>query len=113
DGRSPQTPPNILAAGLETIAGATGGELVRLTGMNDTALARITRETSAYYLVSFDPEPSERGSDRRVDVRVSRDRVKVRVRPAIAIGKGEGHGGPPTPREMLRVPAVYRWLPLR
>jgi hypothetical protein len=113
DGTKSQSSANILAAGLENIAGATGGELVRLTGMNDTALARITRETSAYYLASFDPEPSERGSDRRVDVRVSRDRVKVRVRPAIAIGKGEGHGGPPTPREMLRVPAVYRELPLR
>jgi len=112
DGTASRSSSN-MAAGLENVAGATGGELVRLTGTNDTALSKITRETSAFYLVSFDPEPSERGSDRRVDLRVSRDKVKVRVRPAIAIAKGEARGGAPTPREMLRVSTVYRDLPLR
>ena len=113
DGTASQTSSNILAAGLENVAGATGGELLRLTGTNDTILTKITRETSAFYLASFDPEPSERGTDRRVDLRVSRERVKVHVRPAIAIAKGEGRSGPPTPRDMLRVPTVYRDLPLR
>jgi hypothetical protein len=104
---------NTLAAGLENLAGATGGELVRLTGSNETAILRVARETTAYYVAAFDAEPSDRGqSNQRVELRTTRERIKVRVRPVLAPGRLAGRAAP-TAKETLTLPRVFRELPLR
>jgi VWFA-related protein len=102
---------NELSAGLDNLAGATGGEMIRLTGDTELAMARVGRETSGYYLAAFAADPSERNGARyRVDLKVKRERVKVRVQPQLALAKG---GKSPSPRDMLRVSAIHRDLPLR
>ncbi|PYR74324.1 MAG: hypothetical protein DMF86_18625 [Acidobacteria bacterium] len=102
-----------LSAGLDNLAGVTGGELIRLTGDTELAMARVGRETSAYYLAAFAADPSERNGARyRVELKVKRDRVKLRVQPQLALGKGDNKGTP-SPRDMLRVSAIHRDLPLR
>jgi two-component system phosphate regulon response regulator OmpR len=56
--------------------------MIRLAGTSEQAMARVARETSAYYLATFDPEPAERnGSSARVDVQVNRLRRKIESNP--------------------------------
>lgn len=100
--------------GIDAIAGSTGADTIRITGgATDTSLVRIARETSAYYLASFDPEPSDRtGNRQRVEVRVARDQVRVSARPNIVIAGAAG-GKALTPRDMIRVPTTFTDLPLR
>ena len=104
-----------LQAGIDSLAGVAGGETIRISGSTDAALPRVARETAAYYLAAFDPEPSDRnGMRHRVDVRVSRDNVKVLARPAIVIAKADAASGKPlTPREMIRTLTNYGDLSLR
>lgn len=108
-------PNQTLQAGLDSLAGVTGAETIRITGGSETTLARIARETSAFYLASFDPEPGERGGRHRVELRVARDRARVNARPNVAIGRADGAaaGKPLTPRDMMVVSTTFRDLPLR
>jgi hypothetical protein len=98
--------------GLGNLASTTGGELIRFTGLGETAMARISRETSAYYVLSFDAEAADRtGNPQRVELRIpGRDRVRVRTRQDIAIAKSTAA---PSPRDMIREVKAYRDLPLR
>jgi hypothetical protein len=102
-------------AGIDAIAGSTGAETIRITGgATDTALVRVARETSAYYLASFEPEAGDRSGNRlRVDVRVARDNVRVFARPNIVVARAAGGGKPVTPRDMIRVNTRFSDLPLR
>ncbi len=108
--------PQAQQAGLDNLAGVSGGEIIRYSGAVDS-LGRIAKETSAFYLASFTPEAADRnGSRQRVEVRVARDNVKVNARPHIAIGKGgpaASGAKPVTPREMIRVADTFTDLPLR
>lgn len=102
--------------GVDAIAGSTGAETIRITGgATDTSLVRVARETSAFYLASFEPEPSDRSGNRlRVDVRVAQPDVQVRARPNIVIAKGSSAPGKAvTPRDMIRVPTKFTDLALR
>jgi hypothetical protein len=102
--------------GVDAIAGSTGAETIRITGgATDTSLVRVARETSAFYLASFEPEPSDRSGNRlRVDVRVAQPNVHVRARPNIVIAKGSSAPGKAvTPRDMIRVPTKFTDLALR
>lgn len=105
------------AAGLDNIAGVTGGEMIRFTGAGEAPLGRIASETSAYYLAAFTPEPGDRtGARQRVELRVARDRVRVNARPHIAMGKADAAAAgakPVTPRDMIRVSTSFTDLPLR
>lgn len=99
-------------AGVKGLAGQSGAQMILLSGNTEGTLARIGRETSAYYIATFEPDASERtGSTSRVDLRVARDGVKVHARPEIAIAKGSGAA--PTPKDMVRVGTVFRDLPIR
>jgi hypothetical protein len=103
-------------AGIDAIAGSTGAETIRITGgATDTSLVRVARETSAYYLASFEPEAGDRSGNRlRVDVRVARDDVRVFARPNIVVARaGAGGGKAVTPRDMIRVSTQFNDLPLR
>jgi VWFA-related protein len=106
-------------AGLDNLAGVTGGETFRITGGADTPMPRIARETSAYYLASFDVEPAERnGSRQRVELRVGRERVRVYARPYMMMMKDGAAAGarvtaPKEPKDMMRVITAFHDLPLR
>lgn len=103
-------------AGLESLAGVTSGLLLRMNPSDHGAFGRVTRETAGYYLIAFDPEPSERnGLSHRLDVEVARSAVTVRVRPRLTIPKPFARSAAQslTPREMLRDGRLYRDLPLR
>jgi len=103
-------------AGFESVAGVTGAEFIRVTASPQAAVARLLRETSAYYVASFEPDASERnGQTYRVEMRSTRDRVKLRTRPSVDMPKGDvkKSASAASPKEMLRVAAEYQDLPLR
>jgi hypothetical protein len=99
-------------AGFESLAGATGGEFIRLTGSPQAPVARMLRETSTSYTLTFEPDPSERtGQMLRVDLKTTRDKVRLRARPAVDAPKMVARAM--SPRDMLRTAAEFRDLPLR
>ena len=104
-------------SGLENLSGLTGNQLIRLGGTSKPLMDRVLLETSAYYVLTFDPEASERNNNgHRVDLKTSRDRVEIRTKPEVTIGKGGTRSsGPkgPTVMDMLRVGTLYRELRLR
>ena len=103
-------------AGLESLAGVTSGQLLRMNPSDHSAFGRVARATSGYYLMAFDPETSERnGLSHRVDVEIARPSVSVRVRPRLTIPRAftTANAASLTPREMLRDGRLYRDLPLR
>ena len=100
-------------AGLDHLAGVTGGIRLHLGGTEENAFTRILRETSAFYRIAFEPEASQRnGASHRLELRVSRPDVTVRVRPNITIAKADPRRRA-LPGDMLRQAAVFRDLPLR
>jgi hypothetical protein len=104
-------------SGLEHLSALTGNQLIRIGGTSKSLMDRLLRETSAYYVLSFDPESSERNNNRhRVDLKTSRERVEIRAKPEVLIAKaGPRSGGPrgPAVKDMLRVGTAFRELPLR
>jgi len=101
------------AAGIESLAGVTGSEIVRLNTTAQPSIARMLRETSAYYVGTFEPDPGERtGSPMRLELRTTRDKVRVRARPVIEIPK-ETKRAALKPQDMLRVAGEHHELPLR
>lgn len=102
-------------AGLQNLAGATGGQLFTLAGSIDPVFNQVATETSGYYIVDFAPDASERnGLPHRIEVRVSSPDVKVRHHPQITIARA-GDKDPKflTPQDMLRGVRRFRSLPLR
>ena len=57
-------------------AGASGGALLPVTVGTETALSRVLRETSAYYLLGVEPTAADR------DGKAHQLRVKVNLRGA-------------------------------
>ena len=116
DAASSSQSPQASQLGIDAVAGVTGAETIRLTGGGtESPLTRVARETSAYYLASFDVEPADRNGNRhRVQISVARERVRVNARPDIVIARGEAAAAKAvTPRDMIRVPTVFTDLPLR
>ena len=76
-----------LAAGLDRLAGATGGTLVRVEPGGETrAFQRILRETSAYYLLAVDPLEDDRdGRMHYITVKTSVKGAEVRARRTVII----------------------------
>ena len=100
-------------AGFESLAGVTGAEFVRLSASPQAAVSRLLRETSAYYVATFEPEPGEvKGQTLRVEARSTRDKVRLRTRPGVEIPK-ELPRAAVTPKDMLRVAGERHDLPLR
>ncbi len=75
------------ARGLDLIAGAAGGTVVRVeAGTADAALERLARETSVYYLLAVDVTDAERdGKVHAIRVRVKRRGALVRSRSSVVI----------------------------
>jgi VWFA-related protein len=104
-------------AGIENLAGVTGGTMLALAGAaGETALSRIIRETGGYYLATIEAEPNERaGGSHQLGVRVSRDGVSVRNRPDVIIGRA-GEASRPTatkPEALVSDMRSYTELPVR
>lgn len=102
--------------GLEHLQGVTGGHRLTLATTQARPLDRILNETSGYYLLSFEPEPSDRnGEHHGMEITISRPGVTLRSRPFVAIDEAAPDNPMPTltPIDMLREATVYRDLPLR
>jgi hypothetical protein len=106
-----------LTAGLLTLSGVGGGKLLHLTPSSGNPLIAAERESSAYYLLAFEPTAAEApGSAHRVDVQVSRANVTVTRRPQVILDKSAARAVgplPSAPEAMLRDPRTRRELPLR
>jgi hypothetical protein len=99
-------------AGLESLAGALGGTFIRVPTDATAALARVLRETSAYYDAQFDAEPGDRdGQSHRLELRTTRDHARLQGPTAIALPKQARPAR--SPQELLRSTVEYRQLPIR
>ena len=74
---------------LEQFAGASGGSLLPvLVGSGETALDRVLRETSAFYLLGVEPASADRdGRAHRLTVKVSQRGATVRSRQWVVLPK--------------------------
>jgi VWFA-related protein len=104
-----------LLGGLQDLAGATGGELFRLSGASDPVFTRIADQMSAYYLVGFEPRRDERdGKAHRIEITTRRRDVTIHVRPTFVLDDPDRL--PPAPSQavtMLRDRVAYQDLTLR
>ena len=101
-------------AGLESLAGVTGGEFHRIVGPDDNTLLRNVKDMSGYYVATFEPDRGERnGFSHRVEVSVARERMRIRTRSEVIIPRGNTTSASIAPGDMLRNGAVYVGLPLR
>jgi VWFA-related protein len=105
--------------GIEHLAGITGGRRLPLSAAGPVALARVVRETAAYYVADLIPEPNDRdGRIRQFNVRVERTGATSSFRPQVAFGPARP-AATSTPeltanvREMLLSTAPFPALPLR
>lgn len=104
-----------IAAGLETLAGVTGAELLRLVGNSPGTVERILRESTSYYLASLAAEPGDRGVT-RLEIKTTRPDVTIRARPRIALVRASTDAGRKTavtPRDILRQSRRYDEFPMR
>jgi len=107
-----------VSAGIEDLAGATGGELFSPSGTVDAILERVARESSAYYLLGFEPTAAEiNGKSHKIGLSVSRPGVTIRARPEFVIDKPAPpakptNGAPPGPALLLRDALSHADLPL-
>jgi hypothetical protein len=100
-------------AGFESLAGVTSAEFIRISASPQAAVSRLLRETTAYYVMTFEPEPSERnGQAYRVELRTAREKVRLRTRPSVEIRKDIAKAAA-SPKDMLRTQTSYADLPLR
>lgn len=67
-------------AGTEYVASATGGSTVRDTNDLLGGLTRVADETSAYYLLGYQPDKPRDGKRHKLEVKVSRPGLSVRAR---------------------------------
>ena len=102
-------------AGLQHLASIAGRPLYRLSVLEaEKVFTRLADESSAYYVVAFEPEAGERnGLPHRVEVKVLREGVTVRSQPHVTIARSDMKPGDITPQKMLREARVYRDLALR
>ena len=110
---APRIDPQALGAGLENVAGVSNSTILRMGSNAGPMMDTLERQTSAYYVASFDPEPSERnGSTYRLELRVARDGVKTHTRGEMIIPK-PGAKTAVKAADMIGVATTYNELPLR
>jgi VWFA-related protein len=79
----------VFRSGLERFAGAANGTLFQIEVDSDPFVARVMRETSAYYLLTVSSEPRERdGRQHFIRVVVKERGATVRHRMVVTIPKG-------------------------
>ena len=103
-------------SGLEALASMTRGSLFKITASADRAFERVALETSAYYLLGFEPDGSDRDGRRHtIQVRVARRNVTTRSRTEFMVKAGKTAARTPEDlaTETLRSPVPAASLPLR
>ena len=111
DATSPQLEART-GAGLERLAGETGGQFLRIPGDASSVMKQIASDVSASYVATVALDATVRRQARpSVQVRVQRDGVVVRSRPQLIVPPLESKTV--SPRDMMRVAIGYRDLPLR
>lgn len=104
-------------AGLEHLSGVTGGPLMYLGGEDDSAMTRVARETSGYYIARVEPEPSETtGAVRGLSISVNRPDTTVRQRPQLSVVRNTSRftgATAVTPLDMMKEARPFRDVPLR
>ena len=99
--------------GLITVARAGGGDMFRVIADPDFAFERLNAEISGYYLLGFEPEPSDRdGKDHGIQVTVNRPDVAIRARPQFTFGAA-GKTTQQVITDLLRTPVAMAELPMR
>jgi hypothetical protein len=107
--------PGTTNQGLMTIAGMGGGEFYSHISLgNEDAVARIARTTSAYYVATFDADPSDKVNTRYpISLTSSRADVKFLVRPDFERTKAANNTKAPSTSDMLKTADPFRDLSLR
>ena len=76
--------------GLKRLAGSAGGPLLKTMTTFDFAFGRVALETSAGWLLSFEPEGEDRdGKPHAIRVKVARRGVELRARPRFVVDEAE------------------------
>jgi VWFA-related protein len=100
--------------GLNTVTRAGGGELFRVIADPDFAFERVATELSGYYLLGFEPEPSDRdGKEHTIQVRTQRSDVAVRSRLQFSVGGTAGKTHQQVITDLLRTPMAMTEVPMR
>jgi VWFA-related protein len=101
--------------GLQNIAGASGGQLFQLALSNETALDRVVRETSSYYVATIDAEADDRnGTTHPISIKATRNDVTLRVRPDMYVAKAAATGTKSVSvQDMLKTSDKFTQLPIR
>jgi hypothetical protein len=103
--------------GIENLRGQTGAPMFHLTSSGEPGLYRMARETSAYYVATFDTDPEERdGKAQPASIRTTRRGAEVRGRPYVVISRAATPAlgvTVTTAFDMVRSGRQYRDLPLR
>ena len=99
--------------GLQYVSGVGGGELFRILADPDFAFARVGAELSGYYLLGFEPEPSDRdGKSHQIAVKVRRDNVLVRSRREFGVNLAHAKTGKEGIETLLSTPVLETGIPL-
>jgi VWFA-related protein len=115
-GRAPQNRARdraVYEEGLINVTRAGGGDMFRVIADPDFAFDRLAAELSGYYLLGFEPEPSDRdGKEHSIQVGVRRPDVAIRARPQFTFGTA-GRTPQQIITDLLRTPAAVGELPVR
>ncbi len=95
---------NLMAQGLEMVAGAAGGAVMRvMAGTGDAAFDRVLKETSAHYVLGVSVDEADRnGRPHRIAVRLKRKGATLRSRTMVMIPRpGAAVNAPPEPEDLM------------
>lgn len=121
----PDYSPTPVLEGIESLRAQTGAPLLHLTSSGEPGLNRMARETSGYYLATFDTVPDElTGKPHNSAITLTRKDVVVRDRPFLIVGKDvpspsaivrpdAATGTITTAYDMVRSGRPFRELPMR
>jgi VWFA-related protein len=80
---------SVYGKALDYFNGAAGGTFFEVNTGPETAIARMMRETSAYYLLGVEVEDADRtGRPQRIEVKVNQRGADVRNRAMVVVPKG-------------------------
>ena len=76
----------VYAKALDTFNGIAGGTFLEVNTGPDSAIERLVRETSAYYLLGVEVDEADRnGEAHRIEVKVNQRGANVRNRAVVTI----------------------------
>lgn len=106
--------------GIRNLQGQTGAPLYHLMTNTEPGLSRMLKETSGYYVATFDTEPDELvGKPHPSSIKTTRKDVEINARPYVTVGRAAPSAHAVTPTTVITAEAMarsgkpYRDLPLR